>query len=276
MRKEDFFTRHSIKPEGSDLESSQFEGISEKGVELAREQAREILEALEKSKSGTVMFIGGSSEIARTRSTALIYGDEIKNLISKKEQNDILVLLPEDLEKIEGYSNKVNYLVKEMKDNPSKKIILDFPLFIKEFSFKGSWIDDDGELMPYTRELLRRNENNSEKALIDWLENQGKIGDLKGPDPKEVAEQQLAGMERLREFAQKYTLNRPLIIGSVGHSWSLDALALYLANKGEVNKEGFDKIKAKMIGESKMIKLTEQEGKKVLQYGDLTISLENE
>ncbi len=276
MREGNFFTRHSMRPKEGDQESPDFEGVSEKGVELAKQRASEILESLEQSESGTIMFLGGTSEIARTKSTALIYGNEIQSIVSEQKRNDILVFVPKDLENIEGYSNKVDYLVKQIIANPEKKIVIDFPLFIKEFSFVGDFTTDDGKWTKYTRKMLKRCGGDSEKFLRDWLDNQGVIGDLKGPNPKEIAEKQLAGLNRLREFAEKYISGRPLIIGSVGHSWSLDALAVYLANKGDVTAEAFDKIKAKMIGETEMIKLTQKDGKQVLQYGELLIPLEEE
>lgn len=276
MRKGDFFTRHSMRPKEGDQEAPDFEDISEKGVELAKQRAREILESLEQSENGTIMFMGGTSEIARTKSTALIYGDEMRDVISEQKRDDILVFMPEDLKNIEGYSNKVDYLVKQITANPEKKIVIDFPLFIKEFSFVGDFTTEDGKWMQYTREMFKRSKGDSEKFLRDWLDNQGIIGDLKGPNPKEIAEKQLAGINRLREFAKKYISDRPLIIGSVGHSWSLDALAVYLANKGEVTAGAFDKMKTKMIGETEMIKLTQKDGKQVLQYGELLIPLEEE
>jgi hypothetical protein len=273
MREGDFFTRHSIRPNEGDSESPDFEGVSEQGVELAKQRAREIFESLERSENGTIVFIGGTSEIARTKSTALIYGNEMRNIVLKQKRNDILVFLPDDLEKIEGYSNKRDYLVSQITANPEKKIVIDFPLFIKEFSFVGDFTTKEGKWAQYTHELLKRSGGDSERALRDWLDNQGVIGDLKGPNPKEIAEKQLAGLNRLREFAEKYISGRPLIIGSVGHSWSLDALAVYLANKGDVTAEAFDKMKAKMIGETEMIKLTQRDGKQVLQYGELIIPI---
>lgn len=146
---------------------------------------------------------------------------------------------------------------------------------MKEFSFKGTWTDDKGNPSQYLIQLFKKNGNNEEAAMEDWFDNQGIIGDLVGPNPKEVAEQQLAGIERLREFAKKYISNRPLVIGSVGHSFNLDAVAVYLANNGEVNKESFEQMKAKMIGETKMIKISERDGKQVLEYGNVIIPLEN-
>lgn len=276
MHEGDFFTRHSMRPKEGDQEAPDFEGVSEKGVELAKQRAREILESLEQSENGTIMFMGGASEIARTKSTALIYGNEIRDVISEQKRDDILVFVPEDLDSIEGYSNKVDYLVKQITANPEKKIVIDFPLFIKEFSFVGDFTTEEGGWTQYTREMLKRSGGDSEKFLRDWLDNQGVIGDLKGPNPKEIAEKQLAGLNRLRKFVEKYISGRPLIIGSVGHSWSLDALAVYLASKGEVTAEAFDKTKAKMIGETGMIKLTQKDGKQVLQYGELFIPLEEE
>lgn len=275
MREGDFFTRHSMRPKESDQETPDFEGVSEKGVELAKQRAREILESLEQSESGTIMFMGGTSEIPRTKSTALIYGNEMRDVISEQKRDDILIFTPEDLENINGYSNKVGFLVKKIADNPEKKIVINFPLFIKEFSFAGDFTNEEGKWTQYTQEMLKRS-GGGEKFLRDWIDNQGVIGDLKGPNPKEIAEKQLAGLNRLREFVEEYIFGRPLIIGSVGHSWSLDALAVYLANKGEVTAEAFDKMKAKMIGETGMIKLTQKDGKPVLQYGELLIPLDEE
>ena len=274
MREGDYFSRHSIKPKGEDLESSEFAGISEKGVELARGRAQEILKDSERLKNGTVMLLGGVSEMPRTKSTAIAYGREIKNLISEQKRNDIFVLLPEDIKEIEGYTNKINFLVEQIKASPDKKIILDFPLFMKEFSFKDRWNDENGNLSKYAEKLLKRNENNEEEAMKDWFDNQGRIDDLIGPNPKDIAEQQLTGIERLREFAKKYISDRPIVIGSVGHSWNLDAVAVYLANNGEINKESFEQMKAKMIGETKMIKLSKRDEKQVLEYGDVIIPLE--
>lgn len=275
MREKDFFTRHSIKPNGEDLESSEFSGISEKGVELAKKRAEKILANLKEQENGTVMLISGVSEMPRTKSTAATYGQEIKNIIEVQKINNILIFLPEDLGTINGYKNKINFLVEQINANPNKKIVLDFPMFVKEFSFKNRWADKEGNLSEYTKELLNRNGDDDEEALKDWFDNQGKINSLVGPNPKEVAEQQLAGIERLREFAKKYIPDKQLVIGAVGHSWNLDALAVYLANNGEINKESFEKMKAKMIGETEMIKISGHNGKQVLEYGNITIPLKN-
>ena len=72
----------------------------------------------------------------------------------------------------------------------------------------GDFTTEDGKWTQYTREMLKRCGGDSEKFLRDWLDNQGAIGDLKGPNPKEIAEKQLAGLNRLREFAEKYISTR--------------------------------------------------------------------
>jgi hypothetical protein len=190
MHEGDFFTRHSIRPKEGDQESPSFEDVSEKGVELAKQRAREMLKSLEQSESGTIMFIGGASEIARTKSTVLVYGNEIKIIVLEQKRDDVLVFMPEDLENIEGYSNKIDYLVKQIIANPEKKIVIDFPLFIKEFSFVGDFTTKDGKWTQYTQEMLKRCGDDSEKFLRDWLDNQGMIGDLKGPNPEEIAKKQ--------------------------------------------------------------------------------------
>jgi len=273
MNEKDFFM-HSIKPKQEDPESSDFKGISEKGVELAGERAEEILNYLEDSEKGTDLFTGAVSEIPRTKSTALAFGEKIKDIILEQDNKDVLVFMPKDLENIDGFTNKRDYLVNQISANPEKKIIVDFPLFVKEFSFNGDFTTKEGKLTPFSNELLERNGYDEEKALKDWLSNQGVIEDLQGPSPKAIAEKQLQGIDRLREFAEKNIPDRPIIIGSVGHSWSLDVLALYLINSNEVNAEAFDKIKAKMIGETGMVRLIKKEGKPFLQYGELEVPLD--
>ena len=275
MREGDFFTRHSMRPKEGDQESPDFEGVSEKGVKMARERAaQDIFEQLNESEKGTVMLLGAASDIDRTKSTALVYGDEIKNIAAEQKEKGIMVLSPADLEKIQGYNNKINYLADQIKNNPDKKIVLDFPLFLRELSFRDTWADGKGQWKDYGKKLLRRSGRNDEEGLKIWLKDQGKPEGEGSPNPKEVAKGQLAAVNRLREFAKKYIPNRPLIIGSVGHCWNLDALAIYLATKGEVTAEAFEKMKAKLISETGMIKLTQKDGKQVLQYGELSIPLE--
>lgn len=181
--------RHSKKPKGEDLESKEFPGISERGVELAQERAKEIFKVLEDAEEGTVMFIGGASEAARTKSTAKVFGQEIKRIVTEEGKEDIFVLTKEDIiQKDKGHSQIIEEIAGRIKANPDKKVLVDFPLFLKEFQI-GHWIDKEGNYLPYTKALLERNKEDNLACLKDWIENEGRIGDLEGPNPTKVAEE---------------------------------------------------------------------------------------
>lgn len=269
-----FTTRHSIKPKGEDVESKEYSGISEKGVELAKERAAEVMDILDNADEGAVMFIGGGSELLRTKSTARVYGDTIKEIVKEENIEDILVFTEGDIAGIKGYTKKIKWLKEQIENNPDKKVIVDIPLFVKGFEM-GRWADESGDMSPYTKELLARNEYDELSALRDWFENKGVIGDLEGPKPEEVAKDHLRAIEKLKSFVEKYISDRQIIIGSVGHSWNLDALAVYLANDGEITVDGLEKIGGDMIGETQAITLSKTKDGFEMVYGDNIIPLDN-
>jgi hypothetical protein len=129
------------------------------------------------------------------------------------------------------------------------------------------WTDGKGGYSEFTKTLLRMGGDNESESVKAWFRSGGKVGNLTGPKPEEVAKNHLRGLERLREFAVKYVKDRPMGVGAVGHSWNMDALAVYLANNGVVDEAGFEKVGSKMIGESEfgMVELTE-DGKAKLVY----------
>jgi hypothetical protein len=272
MREGDFFTRHATRPTEHDPESS-FSGISEQGVELAKARAKDLLNSVEQSQTGSVLFISGVSEMPRTRSTAEIYGKEMQNTAAQEHLDDVMVITADEVKNICGYKNKAAFIEQQITENPEKKIVIDIPLFLKELSFVDDFTDSNGKWNAYTAELLKHNNNDDQRALHEWLANQGVMGELHGPNPKDIAEKQLTAVERLRTFVQKHIAERPIIIGSVGHSWSLDALAVYLANNGKVTAEAFDTLHAKMIGESETIALEMKNDQPFLRYGTLEIPL---
>lgn len=264
--RESFFARHSLKPDKISPESPEYKGLSEKGVELAREKAREVLEILEKSEPGTVMFIGGASEAIRTKSTARVFGEEVKELANKDGKEDILVLTEKDIaDREKGYSQIVEGVTDLINANKDKKVIVDFPLMLKEFAMKP-WMDDKGNLSEYTQKLMAKNNNNSNACVKEWITTGGKTNDLQGPDPEQIAKDHIKGVERLTDFARKYIENRPLVIGFVGHSWNLDALAVYLANNGKIDAEGFQKVGGEMIKDSEIGRIEIRDGEAVLNY----------
>ncbi len=258
-------TRHSIKPSiGVDPESSDYKGISEKGVELAKERAVDILDILKKEPSGSILFFLGSSESERTKSTEQVYVNAIKESLSVENKEDISLISKSEIDNVNlGYTENVNVLADRINDNPEKKFIVDVNLFIKELS-NSHWEGENSDFLEYLKKILIDNKNNVELCFRDWIENKGISGDLIGPNPEIVAKKTLSGIKRLSEFAKKFLKDkdRNIIIGAVGHSWNLDAAAIYLANNGVVDIEGFDKIKGSIIDETQILRLKKQENDK--------------
>ena len=273
-----FAARHSIKPKGEDIESTEYKDISEKGEELARVKAREVLEFLENAESGTIMFLGGATEQIRTKSTGRVFGDEIKKIV-KEENKEVVVLTEEDIiDKEKGPLQTVAEVVKKIEANPDKKFVISFPLRLKGFStVDDEWfVKDGGWPTDFTKALMKESNFNDSVALKKWIEGQGVLGDLKGPNPTTVAEAQLKSIKRLQEFAKKQIGGRPLIVGNVGHAWYLDALAIYLANNGKVDLEGLAKIGGESIKETQMVKVEIKDGQAKVIYNNQEFLLEEE
>lgn len=273
-------TRHSIKPKAEvDPESQDYKGISENGVELARERAEDILNILEKEPDGSILFFLGSSEMDRTKSTIRAYMDEMKEtLINKNEQEISLITKDEINNPDNGYTENANILAQKINTSPDKKFVVDASLFIKELGNFYWWTDKNGNLTEYVKKVLQDNNNNEELSFKDWLTNNGVSGDLSGISPQGLAEGILNGIKRLSDFTKSFLedKNRNLIIGSVGHSWSLDALAIYLANDGVVDMDGFNKIKGSLIDETQILKLAKQDdGEYNFSYNDKEYNINN-
>ncbi len=191
--------------------------------------------------------------MVRTSSTAMIYGDKIKDIITERELDQYLVILPQNLKEIVGYNNRKEYILKQIENNANKKIIIVLPLFLKEFSFIGDFTNENHRFNPYFKELLNINDGDYNKTYRNWLENKGKIGELIGPNPRVIALKQLKALKRLNQFIREYIKDRPLIIGAVGHGWSLDVLRLYLINKGSISVKAFDeKLGGELLTETEM------------------------
>jgi len=275
-----FAARHTIKPKGEDRESMEYKGASEKGVELAKERAHDVLNLLENAKDGTVMFIGGASEVIRTKSLDHILGDEIKRIVQEKQRDDVMVMTqkdiaPQEYKDSKGYTDIIRETTEKIEANSNKKIIVEFPLFLKQFAMgRERWIDKNGDFTAYTKALLEKHNNNVTECLKDWIANEGQIGELEGPNPTKVAEEHLEGIKRLQEFAQKHIPDRPLIIGAAGHSLNLDALAIYLANNGKVDAEGFEKVGEEMIKETELARVEIENGKSKLVYKEQEFPIE--
>ncbi|MCU0680245.1 MAG: hypothetical protein MUF50_03015 [Planctomycetes bacterium] len=294
--------RHGFKPNGGaeneNKESKSYKGLSEKGVVEARKVARErILNIMKEADPSTIMLFLGASEQIRTNSTAEVFGDELADTVEKEKINDLMVINPVDIdgEKYDSQTERINSLLDLMDKNPDKKIVVNYPMFIKEFVLgKDRWLDEKGELSEYAKNNLERNkehgDNKEEEALKTWIKEEGicEIDGKKiiGPNPIKVAEEHLQGFNRLIEFVNKTinnrsksSKNRPIIINGIAHSWNLDVMAIYLANNKKVDMEGYERIcGGKMIkpGEDLVIKI--ENDKAILDYrnNEFEIDLSNE
>ncbi len=290
MTKESFFTTRHARPErnktGEDLASKEYPDLTEVGVEQAKERAqRDILKLIKDAPRGAVVLIGATSDQPRTKQTAEIYGDGL-SLVQKEMDNDIIVLSKHQVEDMAGNDNpgkgfspqgiiravkKINEIIEA---NPDKKVVVDYPLMVKQlaYKYKNRWTDQAGKKTEYFSEVLKKHSNSHEEAGKDWIANAGKLelSDgrlLQGPVPAQVAEEYLEGAKRLRDFARKYIGDRPLIVGEVGHQWDLDALVTYLASGGKVDLESFNRVTGGDIaGETEMVEFSIDDQKTRVKY----------
>lgn len=271
------FSRHSERSDPGmgrveEEKVEDFGGLSKQGAEKAREIAhQEYREMIDTAKQGTIVFIGGASEERRTKTTAKLIGKELSEIY--KDSNDVLVYTKGEKEAKRLTLAKVKQII---EGNPEKKIVFDFPFYLREFSLRPHHRDKKtGKHTPYMDTLIKQKKGEQDEgreAAREWFRNKGRIETedgtvLEAPSPQQTAETHIKGIERLRSFASQFTGNRPLEIGIVGHGWQLDALAVYLANKGEVTSEAFEELfEGKIMEQPETGKVTITEDKASLQY----------
>ncbi|MEI6498393.1 MAG: hypothetical protein WCO23_00310 [bacterium] len=268
---EDFIVaRHGIKPTVEDLASEEFKGISENGVELARQQAHEWLGLLKNAPETSVLLLSPTSEQIRAKSSMRVMANEMKTIVSQDEELGISVITEEDFADPKlTYNEMIKTIISKLNEQPDKKFVISAPLFIRGFALgPDRWMDKKGKPTKYLIDVLARNNKNEQAGLEDWIKNEGHLGDLEGPNPTQVAEEHIDGIQKLANFAGKYVPERPLIIGAIGHSWNLDALAIYLANNRKVDMEGLSKVGGSMIKEMEPITLMSDQYGPKLKYGD--------
>lgn len=283
MNDEQFFATRHARPERNktevDLASKDYPDLTEGGVEQAKKKVRgEIFNLINKASENAVIIIAATSDQPRTKQTAEIYGDELAVMQKERKDSNLLVITKTDIEAMtlddKGENNaefspsRIINTVKKLDEiinsNKNKKIVIDYPLMIKELAYKyhDRWTDQSGKKTEYFSEILKKHNNNHEEAGKDWMTNQGRLelSDgriINGPIPEQVGAEYFHGVQRLHDFAKKYTGERPLIVGEVGHQWDLDALITYLGNQGKVDQESFEKITGgKFAGEAEMAEFT--------------------
>jgi len=255
---ESFVTRHSIQPnrKAGEKSAEQYFGISEAGVELAKKRARGMLESIKQAEEGTVLAFIGASEADRTKATIRIYGDELARLVDDEGNEDIQVLTQDDIDSEARMAQNIQHFADIINSNPKKKFVIATPLYLKELKLQDRWQNPNGHwASEYSKKIFEDNNYDNQAVLEEWLKNQGRLEGLVGPNPKTVAEEELAGLTRIKEFVAKFVPNRPIQTGFVGHTPNIEALAIYLANDGRVDTEGFEKIGGKSFSESEMIEI---------------------
>lgn len=271
-RRFDMITRHSQKPseDGSDLESPEYPGISESGVELARDKAESIYEYIKNAQEGSVNFMSGTSEIARTRSTMEVYGDSIKEILTENNDENTIVIGESDIAAIaeDNQGEIIEPIAETIKANPDKKFVVCAPIYIKQNRF-SRWNDESGGFSPFTKEFLSKGSESD--GAREWLKSNGKLTledgtVLEGPNPLEVAKEQLEGMKRLKEFASRYVPDRQVNTISVGHSWTIDALTAYLEGNGQIDDESFDRVGG-MIKPTEIVAIEKIDDQIKFKYG---------
>lgn len=229
--------RHSMKPGRGEVGSEEFPGLTEEGVEKARQKAKEIQVLIDEMPENGLFFIVGASYEDRTKSTGAIYGLELQKLYEGNP--DITVISKEQLTK---QDKALDFIREEIEENQNKKLVVCSPLALKEFDFGhnwGFWSEKGAEYFNY---LIEKYGNDEEGAVDEWLNSQDKTSEMFVPDPNKVADQYLKGFQRLQNFAKKeLSLDRPLIILSTAHRWDLDAFIVKNC-KGEVNKVNFREV----------------------------------
>ena len=285
-----FTTRHA-EPTSKNREPSEILGLSARGEREARSEAeKEFSELIEKAESNSVIFLGPVSEHIRTAATLLTIADELKEKFKNEERKDVVVYTPEVMRRWQEIKMKNRGIstmqkreegieigtIKEIQDtihkiseiietNSDKKVVVALPLYLKEFSFwNHGWINKETfDFIDYAKEILANSEGLTEEEkyalfMKEWLKTKGKRGNLEGPKPEDCVEAIDKGIKRYKNFAEKLSNKRPLVIAMAGHSWELDAFLVYKAT-GELTPEAFDKVfgdRSLHTGESATITIT--------------------
>ncbi len=219
-------TRHSLKPESGVVGSEKYPGITEEGVELARERGVDLLANIEKSRPGTIVWFGGVTNEIRTCSTMQVYIDSIKEMIVQNETLDIVVLGRKEItqERKFGPTRSIEQLTKIIIEKPEYKFVIGIPLLIKELTIRR-WFDEEGRPKEYALGLLKRAGGNQAKIIELWL--QDSMEGKSSPTAQEQAEEFSKGLVRMEEFIKKFIHDRDVKIVVVGQTSELVA---YLVN----------------------------------------------
>lgn len=271
-----FFSRHTDRADDPKTgkqdkpESEEYKGITEPGVERAQEQTKEIIKMIDKSSGDAVVFIGGSSEEPRTKSTVDVYG----NTLDQHYQDDqnVMVVSQKSIESLREQDPKFKlstYTQNLITANPDKKIVISHSLYLKQLSLRPHFRDaKTGQRSEYSDELYQAGHDNEEETTKVLMKaSESEASETPPPTtPQQLAEQHLEGISRLRKFTRRFAGDREVTVGLVGHGWNLDALSSYLADKGKAGSAGYQKTGDKMMEPSEIGRVTIEEDEARFTY----------
>ncbi|MDO8443673.1 MAG: hypothetical protein Q7S78_01660 [Candidatus Azambacteria bacterium] len=114
-------------------ESERYPGITIKGEEQAREKTKMLAKMICGLPGGSVIVLGGCSKAIRTKSTLMVFTDELRRTLGSEK--DIIFSKPFDssLNTLKEISMRIGYI-----GNGEARAIIDFPLPMEQFiSLRG-------------------------------------------------------------------------------------------------------------------------------------------
>lgn len=238
--------KNTAKNTPEEEKSEKYFGITKEGESVTREKTEEIAEIIEELPEGSAVILSGVSKAIRTRSTLEAQGDELRKKFEGRD--DILFLSesqdPESKLGVDSILSELKSISQEadLEKNKDAKIVIQFPLWIKQFTAESE-------------EWKEWSEYASEKDITKDSEVAKWIDAKKGPNPDKIAQGIIAKMKKEENFFRRFFPNRPILFLNVGHSGESDALITYLANNGEITKEGFKETGGKEIQNSEFFQL---------------------
>ena len=259
--------------------------VSNVGRELAEQRARseEVSRLIDQAPPGAVIFLGGASDAIRTHETGEAIGNTLADVYV--DRTDIHVIPPHEIRAFTEVAGSRAETIRQIQtviaDRPSQKVVITYPFTLKELSpnapvegvpGESRWRvgGKEAEFTGYTKFLLAKGkENPPDGDLREWFKNKGVVeGQKVGPAPEEVAQAYLKAFDRLKAFVTKQVADRPVVVGLVGHSWDLDALAVYLGNNGVIDEAGYDRVRGTghMVKETELLQFSIDHGQATLNY----------
>ena len=247
-------SRHAKRARlGIEEEMSKYVGITREGEKEAREKIKKISDIIGNLPQGSVIILGGVSKAVHTRSTLELYTDELQRIF--KDKKDVVFSKPFNPITPLGALREIS-----VKMEKTSKAIVQFPLWIKQFAtFPKQW----EEWEKYFSGLEGMSKENE---VAEWIKMK------KGPNPNKVAECFIIGMEREEKFFRKFFSENFILFINISHSGELDAVFTYFANKGEVTKEGFEKIGG-MVRECEFGRVSFLPQRRIFEYRGKKFSL---